>query len=128
MHIFYSKKGFSVFELMVVVAIVGLIAAIALPNFRSAKAKTEKNTCIANQKIIFTAATMYSVKETESLAGMSSSDALQELIDQGYLRGDKWLECPEGGDIDYDDYILVFNGEILSDIECTENPAEHQWP
>lgn len=128
MHIFCSKRGLSVFELMVVVAIVGLIAAIALPNFRAARANAEKNTCLANQKIIFTAATMYSVKETESLAGMSSSDALQELIDREYLRGDKWLECPEGGDIDYDDYTLVFNSEILSDIECTENPAEHEWP
>lgn len=113
---------------MVVVAIVGLIAAIALPNFRSARAKTEKNMCIANQKIIFTAATMYGVRESDSLAGLSSRDALQELIDQEYLRGDKWLECPEGGDIDNDDYVLVFNGEILSDIECTENPAEHVWP
>ena len=113
---------------MVVVAIVGLIAAIALPNFRSARSKTEKNTCQANQKIIFTAATMYSARESDSLADLSSSDALQELIDQGYLRGDKWLECPKGGDIDNDDYTLVFNGEILSDIECTENPAEHVWP
>jgi len=128
MRSFSSKKGLSVFELMVVVAIVGLIAAIALPNFRSARAKAEKNTCQANQKIIFTAATMYSAKETDSLADLGNSDALQELIDSEYLRGNKWLECPEGGDIDYDDYTLVFNGEILSDVECTENPAEHVWP
>ena len=47
-----QNKGFTLVEIMIVVAIIGLLAAIAIPNFVKARSASQKSACIANLKQI----------------------------------------------------------------------------
>jgi type IV pilus assembly protein PilA len=50
------KKGFTLIELMIVVAIIGILAAIAIPNFMKFQAKSKQSEAKTNLKALFTAA------------------------------------------------------------------------
>ena len=50
------EKGFTLIELMIVVAIIGILAAIAIPNFMKFQAKAKQSEAKANLKAFYTAA------------------------------------------------------------------------
>ncbi|MCD4784241.1 MAG: prepilin-type N-terminal cleavage/methylation domain-containing protein [Candidatus Eremiobacteraeota bacterium] len=54
------KKGFTLIELMIVIAIIAILAAILVPNFLRARAQGQFTQCQANCKNIGTALEMYS--------------------------------------------------------------------
>ncbi len=47
-----GNKGFTLVEIMIVVAIIGLLAAIAIPSFITARQTSQKNACINNLRQI----------------------------------------------------------------------------
>jgi type IV pilus assembly protein PilA len=66
-----GKKGFTLIELMIVVAIIGILAAIAIPNFLRFQAKSKQSEAKTNLKAIFTAETSY-FGENNSFANLST--------------------------------------------------------
>ena len=54
-----KNRGFTLIELMIVVAIIGILAAIAIPNFIKFQAKSKQSEAKTNLKAIFTAEKAY---------------------------------------------------------------------
>ena len=123
-----EKKGFTLFEMLVVTAILGLIMVIAIPNYLKARNNAMAHICASNQKMIYTAASMFMNSEEESLEAMGHKERLDALIEKGYIKGNNWCECPSGKDGSYDDYTLIFQDGYISDVQCDRKPADHVWP
>ena len=91
------KAGFTLVEIMIVVAIIGLLAAIAIPNFIKARATSQANACINNLRQFDGGEQEWALENHQ--ASTVAPTSLANLVTLGYVRTPGGLSpnCPAGG-------------------------------
>lgn len=85
------KAGFTLVEIMIVVAIIGLLCSIALPNFVKARAKSQQDSCLNNLRQLDGAIQQWALETKQSMSAAPDSAAVANYIRSGVLP-----TCPSG--------------------------------
>ena len=89
-----NRKGFTLVEIMIVVAIIGLLAAIAIPNFIAARTTAQLNACRSNMRTLQGALEM-SIIDGVTASGASLTAVQLTAAVAPYMR--KTANCPVAG-------------------------------
>ena len=112
------KSGFTLVEIMIVVAIIGLLAAIAIPNFIRARTTSQKNACINNLRQIDGAVQQWALEnKKDSTAKVAYTDI------SPYLKNA--VICPQGGTAFSDSYTLA---TVADKPVCQKDAVTHILP
>lgn len=87
-----NRKGFTLIELMIVIAIIGILAAMAIPNFKKAREQAREKACYSNIRVLLGAIEMYNMDHSVM---MNSPEQSKLTGTNGYLKAE--VVCPETG-------------------------------
>ena len=90
-----SARGFTLVEILIVVAIIGLLLALAIPNFLRLRTTAQTKACLTNLQRIDSAKQIWGL-EAGKINGDIATDA--DLV-PAYIK--KTPACPAGGSYDY---------------------------
>ncbi|MBP1932829.1 competence type IV pilus major pilin ComGC [Ammoniphilus resinae] len=113
-----NENGFTFLEMCIVIAIIGILMMIALPDYRSAAEKAQKNSCDANRKMIEAQVESYYIDNFEypgTDIDPEKDDVIEGLVEVNYLKS--FPECPIDGK--YTVNINETSGKI--EVECSEH-------
>ena len=113
-----GKKGFTLVEIMIVVAIIGLLASIAIPNYKKVRERACATACFNNLQKISGAIHIWSLEQKkDDQQPVTYSDI------RSYLRGS--VTCPSGGTCFDDSYTIT---TVDAGPVCQRRPATHKLP
>ncbi|MHA3027928.1 pilin [Chromohalobacter israelensis] len=123
-----QQRGFTLIELMIVVAIIGILAAIAIPQYQNYVARSEVSSALATLKSLQTPAEL-AIQQGETVSGVSDLGLSDSAVQNGGITiGNAFTtDTPslvftfdEGN---FDDETLTLTRQTDGGWECTASPG-----
>ena len=89
-----SKKGFTLIELVVVMIILAILAAIIIPQLSNFSSAAERSTCHANQRILDSTTAMWRAQDIQNNRVPTLADMIPMIATD--------IFCPSGGTYAFD--------------------------
>ena len=118
LNTYRRTSAFTLVEIMIVVAIIGLLAAIAIPNFVRARTQSQTQACINNLRQIDAAIQQWALENNQ---GPDAQVTHGDVV--GYLKSPP--RCPAGGTSFTADYGLT---TVSENPTCNVRPNDHVLP
>ena len=116
-----NRKGFTLVEIMIVVAIIALLAVIAVLNLIKARTSTQKSTCNNNKRLIYDAIDQWALAENKNAtAAVDANGGTNATEIASYIKGSAMPAC-KTGDSAYD-----LAGTVAAPVVwCTSSATDH---
>jgi prepilin-type N-terminal cleavage/methylation domain-containing protein len=88
------NSGFTLVEIMIVVCIIGMLAAIAIPNFVRARQSSQTNACINNLRQIDAAKQTWALDKGQLQSATPTASVLAPYLGRGGTIGGNNVCCP----------------------------------
>jgi prepilin-type N-terminal cleavage/methylation domain-containing protein len=113
-----TQCGFTLVEIMIVVGLIGLLAAIGIPNAIRARTNSQQKTCINNLRQISSGIQQWAL---EFKQGPSAAVTSADIVP--YLKAS--AVCPSGGTTIDDSYTMT---TVAAEPTCQKLPLAHLLP
>jgi len=122
-----KKGGFTLVEIMIVVAIIGLLAAIAIPNFVRARTTSQQDACINNLRLIDAAQQQWALEQRQGSTAVPGATDLQPYL--GHGSAGELPTCPadsNGSSATFTTSYVIVNVSVKP--QCNQVSSTHILP